>query len=159
MEIVKIFFEDLNKYPLLEKFWDEYLNKAVDYIFKERNLAFVDIFYHDGIPAFVARDDDGNKLGIIIELEMNGQPLYLSPNDSEGELHNFNSYFLNGFNKMNLKLFKIVFKLYTNDYNERFNGQSNDKKYIGNNPNYWMILTSKNTEGRLFISYPNLIEI
>ncbi len=159
MRIAKIYFEDLNKYPLLEKFWDEYLNKAVDYTFKERNLAFVDIYYHNGIPAFVVIDDDGNKLGVIIELEMNGQPLYLSPTGDEEDINSHNGYFINGFNNIGLDLFKIEFKLYNKEYIEQYDGQSNDRRYISNNQRYWAILTGDNVEDKLYVSYPNLVKI
>ncbi len=159
MKIANIYFEDLNKYPLLEKFWDEYLNKAIDYTFKERNLAFVDIHYHNGVPAFVVVDDNGNKLGIIVELELDGQPLCLSPNENEGDINNPNAYFIYGFNNMGLKTFKIVIKLYNEEYINRFRGQSNDRRYITNNLNYWTILTNDNDGHKLYVSFPNLVEI
>ena len=149
----------LEEHPLLKTFWNEYLFKAVDYVFKERNLAFVDIYYHNDIPAFVARDDDGNKYGIIIELELNCHPLNLCPNKSDIDSDDYDGYFIKGFSNLDYNLYSIVLKLYDNEFIEQLKDESNARKYIKCNPNYWMILEGDNSVEKLFISFPNFLEI
>ena len=159
METNVIYFEDLNQHPLLEKFWDEYFDKAVDYVFKEKNLAFVDAYYHNGIPAYVVLNDDGKKFGVIIELKLNTEALFLAPNGSAESQKDIDEYFTRGFRNVGCYPLKLNIALYTESYLNQFEKNKNKRMYIGKDINYLEIIKDKNSEEKLFIEYPNFEHI
>lgn len=137
----------IEQYPLLKLFLEKYLYKVADYIFRERNLAFINIYYHEGFPAFLVRDDDGEKLGVVVEILINEKHL------------NANEYFVNGFANLNHEIYKVVIKLYDDSYISRLEGTKNKRFYVGRDINYWDILESEDNKKKLYISFPNFVPL
>ena len=152
--IIKL--EELNRHPLLEDFWDNHLNKMVDSVFKDKQFVFVDIHFHNGVPSYVVMDDDGKRIGVIVEIQYNGEPLYFLPAESEGKPDSSNEYFINGYTKIGYPVLSIGVNMYTNDCLDTNGANSNKRVYVGEDPNYWAVLKDENSDNKLYVFYPNI---